>query len=44
VTQADSEDCGHTYHNGFNLTNVTKIGTNSTIGAFTLHLRLDSVS
>jgi len=44
VTTADHEDCAHGYHTGFSLTNITKLGTNSSIGAFTLHLRLDSIT
>ncbi len=43
VTQADWLDCAAGYHNGFNLANVTKVGCNSTIGAFSLKLRLDSI-
>lgn len=43
VTQADWKDCGGATHTGFNLTGVTKVGCNSTIGAFSLKLRLDSI-
>lgn len=43
VTSANWTDCGGTGHSGFNLTNIQEAGTNSTIGAFTLHLRLDAI-
>lgn len=43
VTQADSEDCAHVSHPGFDTTDVTKMGFNSSVQRFTLRLRLDSV-
>jgi len=43
VTSADWLDCGGGGHVGFNLAGVTKIGTNSSVGAFTLRLRLDTI-
>jgi len=43
VTSADHNDCDGSGHAGFDTTDVTKIGTNSSIGTFTLHFRLDSV-
>lgn len=44
VTGADFDDCNAQNHAGFNPVNVLKIGTNSSIGAFVLHFRLDSAT
>lgn len=43
VTSADWYDCASGLHSGFNLAGVTRVGTSSSVGAFMLHLRLDSI-